>query len=656
MLGETSLVGTNLRNAIVVDGLPHVGPEKFDKLKAMLTGKLFSGIGTITTAGFYMPYDENTGKTKGFCFIAYSKMDEAEAAVVAINRHCLDKSHRLSVNSFDDISRFNDLPETYNPVSEKQLQPPPLIKKGLHYRLIDKAGRDQFCVRISNKVEVCWNDAHRGGCYIVYERDNWTETYIRWSPQGTFLVTMHKPGIALWGGHNPQESTDKLFQRAVRLEHKHVALIDFSQNEEYVVSWAPASPQSHRLDRETFSTLRLFCTRNGLLLHEFNVMGDEFDKFRMNWPLIKWAGGSNDQYFAKLSAHGNGIDVYQLPDMRLLDGISIKMDNVQEFSWSPSAPIIAAYQRESENHPARIILLNIPGKDEIRQKNLFNVSDVTMFWHPAGSYLAVKVDQLTKSKRTSFTTFQIFRIKEKDCPFVLLELPRKCESIVHFYWEPLGSRFCVVQFDGSYRNRPDVSFFDMEDLYRGNKLTKPLVTLENKSCHRIYWSPKGKNLVLMGFGPLNGVLEFFNVDEVSTFNIGEHFNCTDVLWDPTGRYVATITDSTQQLEHGYTIWSFSGKQLYKVLRDGLQTFIWRPRPVTLLNPEQDRQIHKGIKQLSRKFEEQDQESLRTAVQKIARGREDSRMEYEGWSIQRSDIMVKRRNEATKKYLRRFLSR
>ena len=49
--------------------------------------------------------------------------------------------------------------------------------------------------------------------------------------------------------------------------------------------------------------------------------------------------------------------------------------------------------------PARIVLIEVPSRKEIRQKNLFSVADIAMYWHPDGSYLAVKVDR-QKSKNT----------------------------------------------------------------------------------------------------------------------------------------------------------------------------------------------------------------------------------------------------------------
>ena len=80
------------------------------------------------------------------------------------------------------------------------------------------------------------------------------------------------------------------------------------------------------------------------------------------------------RYFARL---GRGqISVYETPECNLLDKKSIKLENVQDFQWSPDAPIISAYQAEqsSGNLPARVVLLKVPERTELRQKNLFSVS------------------------------------------------------------------------------------------------------------------------------------------------------------------------------------------------------------------------------------------------------------------------------------------
>ena len=68
--------------------------------------------------------------------------------------------------------------------------------------------------------------------------------------------------------------------------------------------------------------------------------------------------------------------MYETPDMGLLDKKSLKLDAVQDFEWSPTEDIICAYQSEQAggNLPARISLIKLPERTELRQKNLFSVS------------------------------------------------------------------------------------------------------------------------------------------------------------------------------------------------------------------------------------------------------------------------------------------
>ena len=33
----------------------------------------------------------------------------------------------------------------------------------------------------------------------MYNRENWTESYVQWSPHGSYLATLHRQGVAVWG-------------------------------------------------------------------------------------------------------------------------------------------------------------------------------------------------------------------------------------------------------------------------------------------------------------------------------------------------------------------------------------------------------------------------------------------------------------------------
>ena len=62
---------------------------------------------------------------------------------------------------------------------------------------------------------------------------------------------------------------------------------------------------------------------------------------------------------------------------------------------------------------------------------------------------------------------------------------------------------------------------------------------------------------------MNGQLEFLSADDFETLNAAEHFMCTHIDWDPTGRFVATSVTQIHQMENGFNIWLFNGTLLYR---------------------------------------------------------------------------------------------
>lgn len=136
----------------------------------------------------------------------------------------------------------------------------------------------------------------------------------------------------------------------------------------------------------------------------------------------------------------------------------------------------------------------------------------------------------------------------------VMELENKNDKIIDFAWEPHGHRFAIIHGDGP---KPDVSIFSMKattppPLVAGKgdaaaaataaatssgvqKVVK-LTTLKARQANSLHWSPAGRFLLIAGLKGFNGQLEFFNVDDLETTATAEHFTCTDIEWDPTGRY------------------------------------------------------------------------------------------------------------------------
>lgn len=64
-------VESGFGNIIVVDNLPVVPKEKFEKLEGVIR-KIYSQIGVIKEDGLWMPVDPETQKSLGYCFIEYN--------------------------------------------------------------------------------------------------------------------------------------------------------------------------------------------------------------------------------------------------------------------------------------------------------------------------------------------------------------------------------------------------------------------------------------------------------------------------------------------------------------------------------------------------------------------------------------------------------
>jgi len=215
----------------------------------------------------------------------------------------------------------------------------------------------------------------------------------------------------------------------------------------------------------------------------------------------------------------------------------------------------------------------------------------------------------------TYNYLELFRVREKGIPVENVELK---DAVIAFAWEPLGQRFVAVTSSGD--QRPDVHFYQLTE-----KSVVLLKTLEKKPVTHVYWSPRGQFIVLAGLrSPHNGALEFFSVNELETMAMEEHFMCTDLEWDPSGRFVASwVSHWKVQLENGYNLWTFQGKPLRHQLRDRFYALTWRPRPPSLLSAAQEAQIRVDLERRSELLEKEDRERARSA--------------FERWIVERSTL-------------------
>lgn len=449
------------------------------------------------------------------------------------------------------------------------------------------------------------------------------------------MATVHAPGIKIWGRRPPKEEGGEVeWECVMRFEHQGVVQCQFSPCEKYLVTFNALDPE--RDDKRNPRALAVWEVLTGKRKRGFlgpprHMLGPEG---QIPWPIFHWS--HDDKYFARLQDINTtssepviGVAVFETPGMGMLDKKSIRAPSgsIADFAWSPRANIMAYSTPESGDSPARVALIELPSRRELRQKALFSVAGINLFWHPDGYFLCCKVDRLTKSKKGRFTNFELFRVDAKNIPVEVLEYKEK-DVVTEFKWEPNGYRFGVIHGYSDQPGRADVSFYDMQAVSGELKL---MFTLEKKVCNQLHWSPKGRFILLATLGSQAGNLEWYDVNdtekkgEPSLIGMDDHFLCSDVQWDPSGRFVATaVTYWRNRSDNGYIIWSLYGKELAKNTVDMLYQFAWRPRPPSMLSPAEEKEVRKSLKTMREQYEREDKDLKDTVSSGFAARRKELR--------------------------------
>merc|ERR1739844_839446 len=299
----------------------------------------------------------------------------------------------------------------------------------------------------------------------------------------------------------------------------------------------------------------------------------------------------------------------------------------------PKDNILSYWVAEAKDVPARVVLLEIPSRNELRVKNLFNVADCKMHWQKSGDYLCVMVNRYKKILTDNadrkyaglYYNFEVFHMNEKQIPVDTV----KIEETVHaFSWEPVGHKFGVIHGDAQSLN---VSFYGLK------KGTEPeiLKKYERKTANHLFWAPTWQFVVLAGLRSMNGVFEFIDTSDFTSMGSNEHFMCTDVEWDPTGRYVITgVSWWGHKVDNAYWLWNFQGKILRRSTVEKFCQLVWRPRPPTLLSKEQLKDVKKNLKKYSDQFNAKDEMRQSRASKELVAKRQALADAFNNWRGQK----------------------
>ena len=606
----------------------------------------------------------------------FKSVDEAEKAVSATNGFQLDRKHQFIVTLYTDFDKYSSVPDVYVPPEPPAFRPRPDPISWL----TDHLGRDQFVLRYGDETEIFWANLNQGeDPQLVYggEREKqsgkqWTELYVQWSPQGTYLATFHAQGIKLWGGPT--------FEPHGRFNHPQVEAMDFSPCENYLVTYRfDQNPVNNPLesliiwDIKNSVKLRCFEFKNPLepkfqvmttiseekagkrterivrgrvveylpeylcfTIAEGNITHEKIPADKVT-PLqdpnrLKWS--SDGHYLARMGC--DTILVYELPSMTLLDKKSIAAKDVTEFVWSPKSNMISYWSPAAGNHPALINIIQLPERKDICSRKLFDVLDGHMVWQSEGDYLCVHMTKITGKKKNF--VLMIFRVREPEVPVELLEL---ADPILHMSWEPSGERFAVVHGEPrkatvSFYSTAGLSGKGQADSAKGvvaaagkpKKEVVSLFSLPEKQCNDVIWSPAGGIAALAFFAPDACLFDLHDIDNNVSLASRRHDRCNRLVWDPSGRVIASCTLTAIRstafraiADDGYNLYTFQGAPLCQIRKERLYQFQWRPRPKDVLSSEEKKKIIKNLRKYEKIFDKEDsirREQLDSAVLEVRR--------------------------------------
>eukprot|EP00571_Detonula_confervacea_P011392 CAMPEP_0172302166 /NCGR_PEP_ID=MMETSP1058-20130122/3911_1 /TAXON_ID=83371 /ORGANISM="Detonula confervacea, Strain CCMP 353" /LENGTH=719 /DNA_ID=CAMNT_0013012549 /DNA_START=61 /DNA_END=2220 /DNA_ORIENTATION=- len=631
---------TKFDRCVVITNLPKIPGAKYEKLSKVIL-KLVSRIGNLAAyegtddfTGFFMPQAED-GSTVGCAFVEYDTAGDAKKAIEVLQDYKFDKNHALQVTLYERASNLAEVEEG----EFQQPEPEPFKERSNTMSwLEDSCQRDQFAIREGKETKVYWNDG-RGDPIVDYDgaREkkagvNWCDYYVNWSPKGSYFATLvPSKGVILWGGKN--------FEKLGRFAAPGVDFLVFSPQENYVLT--------NNNNRNDPQAIKVFSIQSGKCLRTFPLYPKDFldpslsesEKSNIPPPPFQWS--HDDQYLARMGK--DLISVFETPSMKLLDKRSLAADGIHEFQFSPKANIIAYWAPEHKNQPAHVDIIEIPSRKKLRQKNLFNVSLCSMVWQEGGEYLGVKVTRHTKSKKTLYNNLELFRVNEPGIPVEMFDVK---DAVMSFSWEPRGSRFAIIHAENPTSTKVNVTFYDMFKTLEPDKKKKKgskekqivaevnkIETLEGKQCNSLFWSPAGGTIILAALGDsASGTLEFYDTDS-KTLVIKEHYRANQVIWDPSGRSVATTVSQPIggghfkfAMDNGYILWTFQGKQLSQASFEAFYQFAWRPCE-KLSTKKEIATIAKNIKKYEKQFNAFDEAKKTQQRLQETKGKRRSRAEF-----------------------------
>ncbi|CAD7944351.1 unnamed protein product [Amoebophrya sp. A25] len=603
-------------DTLMVCNLPRVSQEgekgdEFAKLKKAINKKLGK---TEEEPGFEveMWINKETGTTDGVAFLKFPNKNELEKARKRIDGFKMGK--KLAAIPMDDFDSLMELPGTFQQAQKKSAAAPKLaFLNDCNSWLLDDKGREQLCLRYQQDTEIYWLDPLETlAPYYTGQREKasgrvWCDWKVSWSPHGSFLVTMHKPGLALWGG-------DEMVQKR-KLMHPGVQELMFSPSEQYLITWNGANPDEDK------AAYRIWDVKTGAVLKEIGTPKFSPSGVHDAFPHLLFSPDS--KLFARCTERE--IHIHGLPSCApwkrpgMNEHVPFRFENgISSFQWSPKDNVIAVFSPQVNDSPSCLTVVNAETGEILNNKSRLNFN-ATMHWQSEGDFLCVVLTKKGKVKDGKETAggkaknLDILRLREKNIPVETLDVE---EGIKGFFWEPKSNRFAMLSEAGAGKTM--LSFYSL-----ANSKCEQVATFEltSQAYNKVYWCPEGQYFVVAAIG--SGELMWGRLLPDKTENAmellykDEQVNLTHVEWDARGRYVLTSVaqpidpaarDFSMSQDAGFSLWTFQGRPLHQESLEKLYSVHFRPTPPKLLEESEEAEVRRTLKQHSRRFEQLDDEA------------------------------------------------
>ena len=285
--------------------------------------------------------------------------------------------------------------------------------------------------------------------------------------------------------------------------------------------------------------LSIWSCRSGQRLSAFTHKNP--DTWRVQWT-------DDESCFGRMvgtSVHFHDIRDPVKPSQKL------QLDGLAGFSISPGKnPCVAVFIPERKGQPAIVRLYGLNSfKFPLSNKSFFKAEEIEFKWNSIGTNVLVLTrtiaDKTGKSYYGETNLYYLSAVGNYDCRVALDET-----GPVHdISWGPGGSEFVVV-----YGNVPNAkaALFDS----RANKIFDFGASAKN-FCR---YSPKGRLLLLAGFGNLPGYIEIWDrqhLVKLSTFKEDSAVYCE---FTPEGTDILTATLSPRlRVDNRFTIRNYKGE-------------------------------------------------------------------------------------------------